>query len=108
MQNSPSLLLLKLPFMLKCFTQLILSGVLLFVLQNVQAQTIITAEEESRIIVITVPVIMAVKKLVVSLPIHFFAFSPSILFSVSDRFVSAKRNKPKPPKTDKIISINKR
>ena len=66
-----------------------------------------TAEEESSITVIMVPVMIAVKRLAVSLLIHCFDFSPSTSFKVSERLEMAKRNKPNPPKTDKIISISK-
>ena len=65
----------------------------------------ITAEEESRISVMTIPVRMAVNTFRVNFASSFFAFSPSRSFNASERLEIAKRNKPSPPRIISIVSI---
>jgi hypothetical protein len=65
----------------------------------------ITAEEESSKVVTTIPTNKLLKELDVYFLIQILAFSPSADFSVSDKLLTANRNKTKPAVIDKIISV---
>ncbi len=65
---------------------------------------IITAEDESRIAVIMVPVTIAVNRLPVNLTNHSFDFSAAKDFSKSERLITAKRKSTSPPTIERIVS----
>lgn len=64
---------------------------------------IITADEESKIIVATTPISIAKKVLDVYFATIPFAFSENIVFNTSDSLKMAYRNNPKPPNSSGII-----
>jgi hypothetical protein len=66
---------------------------------------IITAEDESSRVVATIPTIKLLKVLEVYLWILLEALSPRAFLIVSDRLLTAKRNKTNPAITDNIISV---
>jgi hypothetical protein len=66
---------------------------------------IITAEDESSRVVATIPTIKLLKVLEVYLWILLEALSPRAFLIVSDRLLTAKRNRTKPAITDSIISV---
>jgi hypothetical protein len=66
----------------------------------------ITADEESSKVVITIPTNKLLNELEVYFLIQILALSPSAAFSVSDKFVTAKRNKTNPAIIDRMIAEN--
>ena len=66
---------------------------------------IITADEESNIVVTTIPTNKLLKELDVYLLIQLLAFSPSEDLSVSDKLLTANRNNTKPAVIESKISV---
>jgi hypothetical protein len=64
-----------------------------------------TAEDESKMVVTMVPVITAENVLEVNFKIHFFAFSPTAFCIVSERLFTANKNNTSPARIDSIISV---
>jgi hypothetical protein len=64
-----------------------------------------TAEEESSKVVTTIPTNKLLKELEVYFLIQTFAFSPSADFSVSDKLVTANKNKTNPAIIESTISV---
>ena len=65
---------------------------------------IITAEDESNIVVKIVPVMIAENRFFVNFKIQILTLSPAKSVIVEDKLLTAKRNNTKPANSDKITS----